>query len=145
MIHWWGLSMEATRAIALVANDATCSSRCRLAAGRAIHSRMIGEPCALASCSNSFINSEQGRFTNCEARSVRTGSLDERLLPAGLSSPRCFGPCLGLCSRDFVASHHRSDLMLYSHCRRKFYLSSEPVRAHGALPSSAFDCFLAPY
>ena len=146
MIRRWGLSMEATRAIAFVANDAACSSRCRLAAGRAIHSRMIARRALCSGIMIDLLHQFGTRSLHQPRRgSVRAGSPDEQLLLAGVSSARCFGACRGLCPRDLVASHQRSDLMFDGHRRRKSYLSSEPVRAHWALLSSAFDCFLARY
>jgi hypothetical protein len=145
MIRWWGLSMEATCAIAFVANDAACSSRCRLAAGRAIHSRMIARRALCSGIMVGLLHQLHDRLTYPEACSLRTGLLDERLPFAGPSCASCFSPCIGLHPRNLVLSHQRSDLMFDGHCRRKFYLSSEPVCAHWALLSSAFDCFFALY
>src|ERR1043165_465648 len=143
MIRWCGLSMEATRAIAFVANDAACSARCRLAAGRAIHSRMIARRALCSGIMLELLHQlGQGRFTNREARSVRTGLLDQRLSFAGLSCASCFSPRLGLRPRNLILSHQRSDLMFDGDGRRKLDPSSESVCAHWALPPSAFDCSL---
>jgi hypothetical protein len=145
MIRWCGLSMEATRAAAFVANDAACSSLCRLATGRAIHSRMIARRALCSGIMIEFLDQLWTRSLHQEACPVRTRSLDERFSLARVSSARCFSPCIGLRPRNLVSSHQRPDLMLDGHCRRKLDPSSEPVRAHWALLSSAFDCFLGPY
>jgi hypothetical protein len=86
-----------------------------------------------------------GSLHHPETRFGQAGSLDEQPLLAGVSSARCFSPCFSLYPRHLVASHQRSDLMLDGHCRRKFYLSSEPVRAHWVLLWSTFDCFREPH
>ena len=39
---------------------------------------------------------------------------------------------LGLCFCKLILRHQHPDLMLNGDCRRKFDLSSEPVRAHVA-------------
>lgn len=146
MIRWCGLSMEGSRAAAFVANDEACSSRCRFAVGRVIHSRMIARRALCSGIMIELLHQLWTRSLHQPRNELRpAGSLDEQLLLARVSCARRFSPCFSFCPRDLVSSHQRSDLMLDGHGRRKFYLSSEPVRAHWALLSSAFDCFLEPY
>jgi len=64
-----------------------------------------------------------------------TQDMVRRPLFARVSSAICFSRCIGLRLRNLVSGHQRSDLMLYSHCRRRFDPASKPVCAHWALLS----------